>query len=49
MKVMNSTVPIGAFPEEIFPKGLNENRQRELEFFRKFVADNHVEFIAKNY
>jgi hypothetical protein len=49
MKVMNSTVPIGAFPEEIFPEGLNESRQRELEFFKKFVVDHHVEFISKNY
>ena len=49
IKVMNLKVPIGSFPEEIFPKRLSESRQRELEFFRKFVVDNHVEFIAKNY
>ena len=49
MKVMNLTISADAFPEEIFLKGLSESRQRDLEFFRKFFVDDHVNFMAKNY
>ena len=48
MKIMNLAAA-DAFREEIFPKGLSESRQRDLELFRKFVVDDHVNFMAKNY
>lgn len=47
--IMNENVSLTSIPSKIIPVGLSEARKKELEFFKEFVVDEHVHFIADEY